>query len=453
MKLSCSRSLFVTCLCSSLGACNLSMPDLQQGENVTASWQSPANYARSPDGINPVNPITLSVDFSDQTGCPNQTYRFWLFSKDGGTPLTGIGSNASLFYTKHFEQTISLPLDAPVYQIRLSCTRANGQRYSDSDLLESGDPAFIPRVAIAWQNPNDYARTPGGTTPVNPITLSANFTDESGCPYKMYRFWTFDHNGSPVGGIGSIMSLQQDGGFGISMTESLPTGTPIYAVRLACVDTDGNLYVSGSNLEAGNPAFTPQAQSGVCSGQNATLCTTPSTSNVCTTCGGTWGAEAGCSNYNAYHCTPPHTSGDCSTCGGTWESESCINYNSSYCSSPTTEVVCQQCLGIWSSTTGCRGDLSSFCSWLATDGPPQTYCESQPTYCTWSGTNCYSSESQNCSSILTQLDCDITNGGTGIGPWGCIWVDANCIGSNTSMCTSPTDESTCTACGGTWATQ
>lgn len=256
------------------------------GQDVTAQWQSPASYSRTPTGTNPVNPITLSVDFSDQSGCPNKTYRFWLFSKDGGTPLTGIGSNAELLPTNHFEQVVSLPIDVPVYQVRLACTKANGERYANSDILESGSPAFTPRSAVSWQNPEGYSRLPTGTTPTNPITLSVDFSDENGCPYQLYRFWAYALDGSPVGPIGSIMTLTP--GSGVTTSATLPANVPIHAVRLACVDNEGNQYEDTANLEVGNPAFTPTS-SGTCSGHNATLCAAPTTPSTCTTCGGTWG--------------------------------------------------------------------------------------------------------------------------------------------------------------------
>lgn len=462
------------------------MPDLHQGENVTANWQSPANYARSPDGVNPVNPITLSVDFSDQTGCPNQTYRFWLFSKDSGTPLMGLGSNASLFYTNHFQQVVSLPVDEPVYEIRLSCTRANGQRYSDSDILESGNPAFTPRVAVSWQNPDNYTRSPSGTTPTNPITLSANFTDESNCPYKMYRFWAFAQNGSPVGGIGSVMTLQQDGGFGISMTASLPT-TPVYAVRLACVDNEGNLFTSGTNLEAGNPAFTPQAGGssggGSCSGQNTTLCTAATTEGECGTCGGTWatpsidGACSGtytfCSTYNGNQSSC--TSGANSTGGAAdglcqWNSndstctpkQTCVGLSHYDCNWVINSIGSGQCS--WQSTSSCSGNanaISGCAGFMIGDcegtWTNQTDCENQPlqnitgtpgpsSLCVWDSAASVCRKGV-CNS-LTQSQC----GGSVATMWNCSWqANANCCNSpSPNPCTSPQTSTDCVACGGTW---
>ena len=246
---------------------------------------------------------------------------------------------------------MTFPVDVPVYQIRLSCTQANGQRYADSDILESGSPSFTPRVAISWQNPM-YTRTPPGQTPLNPITLSANFTDEIGCPYNMYRFWAYGLNGTPVGGIGDATALVE--GAGVTTTVSLPTGVPIYAVRLACVDTQGNRYANTSNLEVGNPAFTPtngEGGSGGSGGTGGAGTGGVSTGGAGATGGaGTGGTGAGGSGTSAMTCV---TTGD-------------INALDSWCNTyMTTEVACNT-VGFTSGYDGYPSPTGSLCAWTGT---------------------------------------------------------------------------------------
>jgi hypothetical protein len=367
-KLFCS--LFALALIST-GACSISLPD--QPQTTTAHWQNPANYSRTPTGDDPVNPVTFAVDFTDQSGCPNQTYRFWLFSRDGGTPLSGIGVNTTPLFGSRFEQTAYLPNDEPVYQVRLVCTDASGNRYSNSTVLEQGDPAFTPRIAISWQTPDNYTRTPDGDDPVNPITFSAEFTDESGCLNQEYRFWIYDQGGSPVGGIGSVMAMED---FAVSTEATLPDGVPVYAVRLACVDGDGNIYDTTANLESGNPAFTPAQGTCECSGQNTTLCETPETSGDCATCGGYWAGpfcdgpysgdcvriatqedcvvETFC-DWDTDHCEYTGGQGFCGdieaegTCDSTpscsWNTGVCVGQNTSTCVDPSDEETCLSCSG------------------------------------------------------------------------------------------------------------
>lgn len=391
-------SLLASCDGSGIDLSGLSVQ--LPGQDVTANWKSPANYARAPIGQNPVNPITLSVDFSDHTGCPTKTYRFWLFSRDGGTPLAGIGSNAELAYDNHFEQIISLPVDVPVYQIRLACTKANGDRYANSDILESGSPAFTPRHAVSWQNPEGYSRLPTGTNTINPITLSVDFSDESGCPYQLYRFWSYSLNGTPVGPIGDTMVLTP--GSGVTTTATLPANVPINAVRLACVDNDGNRYDNTANLEIGNPAFTP-ASSGTCSGHDAAFCAAPAISSVCTTCGGSWITTPASCVGNASPDAEPQ------------------------CQTRTTQSACDS-VGLVNTATGQPLHPTSLCTWTDSCHAKTTICTDQPSeyLCNYSVAN-----------------------GFGV----CTWITAEdiCMNPTTTLCTSPQTETTCAACGGTWA--
>lgn len=420
------------------GGCGIDLNKLgqgQTGQDVTANWQSPANYSRTPAGTDPVNPITLSVDFADQSGCPNQTYRFWLFSQDGGTPLLGVGANAKLSLTNHFEQRVTLPADVPVYQVRLSCTQANGARYTDSDALESGSPAFTPRIAISWQNPV-YTRTPTGSTPQNSITLSASFTDETGCPYQLYRFWQYGLNGSPVGSIGETMTLVQEAG--VSTTVSLPTGVPVYAVRLACVDTQGNRYANGSNLEVGNPAFTPSDGGGGSGGTGAGgsgTGGTEATGGAGT--GGSTGTSTGtCSGQNTTLCLSPPTSSDCSICGGTWGPAPVNTIN--VCSGSSSAGGESECLMRTNETSCNNANLDG-------NGLPWA---SNPV-CQWNGTACHVNPDI-CSIQTTELDC--TNHVPGYGYGNCTWGLPNvCTGSSNqageSQCVQRTDQSSCETVG------
>ncbi|MCW1891747.1 MAG: hypothetical protein KIH65_000685 [Candidatus Uhrbacteria bacterium] len=451
------------------------------GQDVTAQWQSPASYSRTPTGTNPVNPITLSVDFSDQSGCPNKTYRFWLFSKDGGTPLTGIGSNAELLPTNHFEQVVSLPIDVPVYQIRLACTKANGERYANSDILESGSPAFTPRSAVSWQNPEGYSRLPAGTTPTNPITLSVDFSDQNGCPYQLYRFWAYALDGSPVGPIGSIMTLTP--GSGVTTSATLPVNVPIHAVRLACVDNEGNQYEDTANLEVGNPAFTPTS-SGTCSGHNATLCAAPTTSSTCTTCGGTWAAIPPTTNIcsgeptagGATVCAQENNQSDCENLGlldgngpCTWNGSTC-DIKSTVCSSTITEINCDALIngGMGDCTWGpdpmdgtCTGESTNLGETTCAQLSDESTCTHQgvldgsgkqvlaSSYCTWNGSACHI-KSTVCSDLNNQIRCNmLTSNGYG----NCTWNAAStCNNPTATLCTSPQTQETCTTCGGTWTT-
>jgi hypothetical protein len=233
-------------------------------------------------------------------------------------------------------------------------------------VLESGDPAFTPRVAVSWQNPEDYTRTPEGDEPVNPVTFTAAFTDESGCASEQYRFWAFDQDGTPVDGIGSVMTMEE---FGVSTTATLPVGEPVFAVRLACVDGDGNPTDTSSNLESGAPAFTPQAP-GECSDQNETLCEEPGSSGECETCGGDWvgrcanpysgcATEATCYSECGWNEIPAqYDNGTCfvvgvpeSECTGngwSWLGESCFDHDADMCEAPVDEETCTACEGTWS---------------------------------------------------------------------------------------------------------
>jgi hypothetical protein len=452
-------------------ACGIKLPD--EPQQTTAHWADPANYSRTPTGENPVDPITLSVDFSDQTGCPNETYRFWLFSADGGTPLGGIGQNAPSVLN-HFEQAIHLPIDVPIYAIRLVCTKANGDRYSNGTILEQGDPAFIPRTAISWQNPENYVRTPSGATPTDPITFSTDFTDESGCPTQMYRFWQYAQNGTPVGGVGEIVTMAN---FGITTTASLPAGTPVYAIRLACVDGDGNIADTTSNLEFGLPAFTPTT-SGNCSGQNATLCESPESSENCAICEGTWGdcsAEQdtpialpasfyGRAFVQNAHYSLSYTYGG--TCGSgnhiaitimgdaprTWwtttasvpcveesnhvyafdfEPQSTTSQGSNIYASTYSNPITTEYYGVGDNDPNWSTYLNGY-QWEI-DNPTTT---STPPYWTVTATD-------SCAEFQTETACTASTSPD------CSW-DSICNAPDTSLCVTPTDEATCTACGGTW---
>lgn len=222
---------------------------------TSANWQTPASYARYPGGGDPAHPITFFAEFDDETGCPNMTYRFWVYD-EFGAPVRGMGSNT----TPHngvFHQVVSLPNNIPVADVRLACTNANGTIYDVSDSLEFGAPAFTPHnmgLSALWQTPNNYTRLPAGNYPENPVTFIVNFDDETGCPTGTYSFWIYNSNGQAVQKVGTDVVLS---GATLTQTASLPDGVGVQAVRLACTDAGGNMYDVSSNLESGTPAFSP----------------------------------------------------------------------------------------------------------------------------------------------------------------------------------------------------
>ncbi|MEO5927059.1 MAG: hypothetical protein ABIO72_00105 [Patescibacteria group bacterium] len=146
-----------------------------------AHWQNPDNYTRSPSGLAPTNLITFTADFDDEEGCPTQTYSFWLFD-DEGTPLGAVGTSVTL-QGSGVSQEVSLPDSVGVEDVRLACVDAFGGRADSGSTLESGSPAFTPMdpVTANWQTPLHYARYPYGVMPTNPVSLSVDFLDESGC--------------------------------------------------------------------------------------------------------------------------------------------------------------------------------------------------------------------------------------------------------------------------------
>ncbi|MEO5927060.1 MAG: hypothetical protein ABIO72_00110 [Patescibacteria group bacterium] len=221
-----------------------------------ANWDDPANYTRSPSGSIPENPVTFSVQFSHETGCSNQTYRFWVYD-DLGSPVQGLGTNTSLD-NMVLSQEVSLPDGVGVEAIRLVCTDSGGDIDDVTSDLEAGSPAFTPYddvIEAHWQNPANYARSPSGSSPTNPITFSVDFNDETGCPTQIYSFWLFEGNGTPIGPVGPSVTLV---GTHLEQTVSLADNVDVETIRLACVDAFGGRADSGSDLEAGSPSFTPQ---------------------------------------------------------------------------------------------------------------------------------------------------------------------------------------------------
>ncbi len=106
---------------------------------ATVHWQTPANYVRTPSGSSPTNPVTFSVEFDDESGCPNQTYRFWLFRDN--LPVAGVGSNTTL-QGGEVTQTADVPTGEDIEAVYLACTSSDGSRYDSSGPLETGSPAF-----------------------------------------------------------------------------------------------------------------------------------------------------------------------------------------------------------------------------------------------------------------------------------------------------------------------
>lgn len=224
---------------------------------LAVDWQVPDNYTRTPSSTTPENPITISVDF-DNDSCPTQIYRYWAFDNDG-SPVFPVGATTTL-QGGTLSQTMNFPSGTAIDAVRLVCTNADGIGGLEwSDALEAGSPAFTSTGTstfslVSWEQPTNYTRTPAGGNPANPLTLSARFNDRTGCTSRKFRFWIFDDEGNPVAGIGEPTGLF----YGVlTQTANLPGDIPVEAIRLACVEEDGDYIDSGDTLEAGSPAFTP----------------------------------------------------------------------------------------------------------------------------------------------------------------------------------------------------
>jgi hypothetical protein len=220
-----------------------------------ADWQHPEGYIRTPSGATPLNPVTFRAYFDDENGCPNGTYSFWKYAANG-TPLTKLGEDVTMSFG-YVEQEVTLEDGVDVDQIRLVCTDENGDYYDASVWLENGTPAFTPTDIpfTNWSDPFLYLRSPSVILPSNPITLSALFTDETGCASQLYAFWVYDSEGNPVEKFAEEVALSDNV---VTQTGSLDTNVPVEAIRLACVDGNGDIDdVTAADLESGSPAFIP----------------------------------------------------------------------------------------------------------------------------------------------------------------------------------------------------
>lgn len=116
---------------------------------------------------------------------------------------------------------------------------------------------FVPAIAQAsdFQSPEDYSRTPTGLVPANPITFTAEFTEDSYCTNATYRFWVFAANGTPLYGLGSNTALINGE---VSQTVSVTPNVQVDNIRLACTDENGDRADSSGDLDS---AFTPDGGS------------------------------------------------------------------------------------------------------------------------------------------------------------------------------------------------
>lgn len=219
----------------------------------SANWQTPADYERSPPGADPAGTtIMFRVEFDDHTGCTSQEYAFLVYQDS--EPYYAVSENVSL-QSGLLIQWAELPDNVPVEEIRFACMDGD-EIVAVSAALESGSPAFTPYVPVHWQTPGNYTRTPPGSEPTNPITFSAEFDNQEGCPTQEYAFWIFNVDGTPGAKVSATPATLVNGV--LVQVANLTADVGIPSVKLACLDENGDLYDATGLLEWIKPAFTPQ---------------------------------------------------------------------------------------------------------------------------------------------------------------------------------------------------